>query len=672
MKFLGAIALAGLFLLPNFVWAACVSKGTTVVYVNGIFTTEAQARADAKNLNVEFARLTGDRSVNFINGYNPSHIAGLGDVTQAAAQALDSSISSYDLNTILLQIHPQVTTRKLLLVGHSQGSFYANDMYSYLLAHGEPKAAVGVYHVGSPASFVAGGGKYLTSSNDSIINAARLIASNASQGLIPLAAATTAPKQKPVLPANIALSTKDYGHLFSSVYLAEAPERVVGDIQSSLSKLKPEVASETGECFTPPTKNLGYQAASVGYAVADTAAAGVKTGLGAAQVVAVKLGNGLASAAQGAYSLTTKVVSDVKTTVGGAAGITNAPEAKSTNFDIIKKLYGSSLTKEEYEEYLQDLGGAVASAPVVRVEPQEEGGVLTQIKKIIYLGGKSKSKDTQAESVPEPIEPALVEPVPPGDTTPPVIEHIDDFSNEVSPDDVAMWYGVPGALDDTDGVVEATCTPEPGSIFDEGTTTVMCTAHDTAGNTATSSFAIGVVVVPNPVLGVIAAQDDMSHLCDDPVWVGWRNCFVGPETSVYSVNLGNGLEGTVDSLTIAKDTAYGEFNLFHPWLITIECFIDSGYSEPCTDWVMPGPAAPSAGAVAKEAAESSDGTFWTAYFMYDEGRDINREYPLAADGSAPIFFNPAHYYRLSIDDQEWSTGLYGSATEPYWVLRGWH
>ena len=344
----------GLLICPNFVNAACIKEGATVVYINGVFTSLDGARQDLENLQGLYIKSTKDKSVKFINGYNPSHIGGLGDLTQAASQALNSSISSYDLNTILLQIHPQVTTRKLLLLGHSQGSFYANDIYNYLLEHGEPKAAVGVYQVGSPASFVAGGGKYLTSSNDSIINAARLVASNASDGLIPLAAATTASRPKPVLPANISLSSKDYGHLFSSVYLAEAPGRVVGDIQSAIAQLKPQAASETGECFTAPQPGLGYQAASVGYAVADTAAAGVKSGLGAAQVAAVTFGNALASVAQGAFGVTTRLVSDISVSVGGAKGITNASEAKPTNFDVIKKLYGSSLTKEEYEEYLGD------------------------------------------------------------------------------------------------------------------------------------------------------------------------------------------------------------------------------------------------------------------------------------------------------------------------------
>lgn len=657
-----------LLLTPGVAVAACKGTGTTIVYINGVFTSEVQARSDARILKREYDRVYGDDSVSFINGYNPSHLAGLGDITQAASQALNSSISSFDLNTILMQVHPQVTTRKLLLVGHSQGSFYANDMYSYLLEHGEPKAAVGVYHVGSPASFVAGGGKYLTSSNDSIINAARLLASNASQGLVPLAAADTAPKPKPVMPANVSLSSKDYGHLFSSVYLAEAPERVVGDIHSALSKLKAEAVSDTGECFTAPNAGLGYKATKAGYMVADTAAVGVKTGVGAAQTAAVALGNALASVAQGAYGLTTKVVSDVKTTVGGAKGLTNAAESKSTNFDILKKLYGSSLTKEEYEEYLGDLGSSVASAPVFNDEPRIS--VVAEIKKIIYLSGKSKTK---AASIEEPeSEKQAPEPVVPSDITAPVIEHIEDFSSEVSPDDTAIWYGPPTAVDETDGAVEVVCMPEPGSLFAHGSTTVTCVAHDAAGNTATSTFAIGIVIVEPAAYKVLAAQSDKSHLCDDQDWGGWRNCYVGQESSVYTTNLGNGLEGTLDALVIAKDTNYGEFNAGHPWLITIECFVDSGYSEPCADWLTPGPATlGTTHTVAKTAGESTDGELWYAYFAYDDGRNSNTEYPLGADGSSPVFFNPAYYYRLSIDDQGWPTGVLGSLTDPYWVLKGW-
>jgi len=376
------------------------------VYVNGIFTTLTDAKADLKKLKAEYQSKTGDLVTEFINGYNPSHVGGLGDITHAAAQALDSSISRFDLDTILLQVHPQVTTRRLLLVGHSQGSFYANEMHEYLLEHGSPKAAVGVYQVGSPASSVEGGGKYLTSSSDAVINAARLIVTNAAQGLVPLAAANTVPK-KEILPANITLSSANYGHSFSDTYLAEAPERVVGDIHSALGKLKSEAASDTGECFTAPNAGLGYQAAKLGYGVADTAAAGIKTGAGAVQVAAVAAGNVLASVAQGAYGLATKVVKDVGITAGGVVGVSRAaqPESRTTNFDIFSKLYGSSLDRDEYKDLLGDLGSAVASAPVFNPEPVPTAATeAEEQRKITYLGGSRSRGNNEPEQEAEVVE----------------------------------------------------------------------------------------------------------------------------------------------------------------------------------------------------------------------------------------------------------------------------
>lgn len=394
-----AISICSLFFFPTFVFAACSEKGASVVYINGIFTPLATAKIDLNKLRTEYGDRTGDSTVKFYNGYNPSHIAGLGDITHAAAQALDSSISRFDLDTILMQMHPQVTTRRLLLVGHSQGSFYANEMYGYLLEHGSPRASVGVYQVGSPASSVAGGGKYLTSSNDTVINAARLIVTNAAQGLVPLAAANTLPK-KEILPANIMLSSANYGHSFSGTYLAEAPERVVGDIHAALGKLKAEAASETGECFTAPNAGLGYQAAKVGYGVADAAAAGIKTGAGAVQVAAVAAGNVLASVVQGAYGLATKVVKDV--------GVSKAAQTQAhpTGFDILSKLYGSSLGHDEYKDLLEDLGSAVASAPVFARVPEPAAAAEAEApKKITYLGG-SRSRDDELQQETEVGEPA--------------------------------------------------------------------------------------------------------------------------------------------------------------------------------------------------------------------------------------------------------------------------
>ena len=350
------VALTFFLLLPSVSNAACVADGATAVYINGIFTDKRQAESDAKLLESNFKHVYPNSNVTFINAYNPSHLAGAGDLMQAAAQLRGKSISGYDLDTMLLQMHPQVTTRKLLLVGHSQGALYSNALYDYLLSNGEPKNAMGVYQVGSPASYVAGGGKYLNSSGDAMLGTLR------GMGFT-------------FLPDNIDLvSSGDdarkvfFGHSFSGAYLAEAPDRVVGDVQKALKNLKAESPSDAGGCFTAPHAGLGYAAAKAGFAVADTAALGIKSRAIATGRVAAAAGSALAAAAQAAYGAASKVAADIGVTVGGVVGLSHAaePEKAQTNFDITSRLYGSSLSKDDYRELM---GGAVAMAPVFAAAP---------------------------------------------------------------------------------------------------------------------------------------------------------------------------------------------------------------------------------------------------------------------------------------------------------------
>src|SRR5689334_530437 len=75
-----------LFFTPAVSFAACTVNGASVVYVNGVFTSVAEARDDLNKLRTEYQNKTNDHSVDFFNGYNPSHLAGLGDIAQAAAQ----------------------------------------------------------------------------------------------------------------------------------------------------------------------------------------------------------------------------------------------------------------------------------------------------------------------------------------------------------------------------------------------------------------------------------------------------------------------------------------------------------------------------------------------------------------------------------------------------------
>src|SRR3989338_925236 len=159
-------------LLPVAVFADCGQNGYTVVYVNGILTNEDAAKKDKDLLSAQFA---GIQDIKFINGYNESHFAGGGDIFQSAAQIVGKSFSEFDRDTILMEIHPQVSTQKILLLGHSQGTFYTNAMYNYLTDNGVPKESIAVYNLATPADRVEGGGAYLTSTNDKFINAIRQI-----------------------------------------------------------------------------------------------------------------------------------------------------------------------------------------------------------------------------------------------------------------------------------------------------------------------------------------------------------------------------------------------------------------------------------------------------------------------------------------------------------------
>lgn len=270
MKYLFIFLALFIVLLPHSTFAACSSEGFTVVYMNGILTSKTAAENDRNNLKKKYEDRTGRTDVQFINGYNESHIGGAGDLIESASQLLGASVSNYDRDTILNEIYPQITTRKVLLVGHSQGTFYANEIYNYLLAHGEPKGSLSVYNLATPASFVAGGGNYLTSENDKIVNAVRD------------AAAKIGASQP--LPANISIplspeeTAKPFGgHSFSNVYLLNAASRIVSEISDALNKLTAiEISGlNNGGCFIPPNKDISYYAQKTFFTTLDTIAAGV-------------------------------------------------------------------------------------------------------------------------------------------------------------------------------------------------------------------------------------------------------------------------------------------------------------------------------------------------------------------------------------------------------------
>jgi hypothetical protein len=66
-----------------------------------------------------------------------------------------------------------------------------------------------------------------------------------------------------------------------------------------------------------------------------------------------------------------------------------------------------------------------------------------------------------------------------------------------------VWkYAPPTATDAVDGSIAATCTPPPGSLFPLGSSTLSCSATDSAGNTVTKTLAVTVADETPPAVTV--------------------------------------------------------------------------------------------------------------------------------------------------------------------------
>jgi hypothetical protein len=79
------------------------------------------------------------------------------------------------------------------------------------------------------------------------------------------------------------------------------------------------------------------------------------------------------------------------------------------------------------------------------------------------------------------------------DTTPPTITVPADITTQATSLSGATVTYQASASDIVDGTVATTCSPTSGSIFKIGMTTVICTATDKAGNTASASFKVNVI-----------------------------------------------------------------------------------------------------------------------------------------------------------------------------------
>ncbi len=463
-------------LFPFLVQAQCLENGYTVIYTNGIFNTREEAEKSRLALKSRLGQEFRNEPIIVRLGYNPSHLAGLGDLTQIFAQSFGASVSSFDRDTILLQIHPEVTTRKVFLVGHSQGTLYTNNIYNYLVSNGEPRKSVGVYNIATPANYVAGGGTYLTSNADILI--ARYEDYTKAVGALPPLAANAQ------LDPGAAVGN---GHNFIDVYLTHAGERMVREIQQGLSGLRAEEGSATEGCFTPPKNGLGYKAKQVFFAVADPAAVGIK-------VVAVTGVKGTAAVFNGVTSGLAAVGSFFGSV---ATAVTPVPRTKNLpgSHSIVAALYGSSVTEKDLKELLgTDQAGAVAlvvqkPAPELEVKNTKTKGEVrgTEIQ-------KPASPPVGGPLIPPPHGVGLVSPgfgggggTPPPALTPAPVA-------PTPPKLVSITYTFTSSDENTASTVcsfdAATSTPCDGSFSEElgpGAHTFTITATDAAGNQTTET-----------------------------------------------------------------------------------------------------------------------------------------------------------------------------------------
>lgn len=246
----GILALL-VFMLPNVGYATCSDQDKyTIVYVNGMLTDIKQAEQARYNLELKIRKysLYQAEIEDVVLGSNPTRgISSDGFKSTIQSYYDEDKAHSLDLDTtnILRALHGNLTTQKILLVGHSQGTFYTNELYKYLIAHGVAKESIAVYNIGTPASYVAGGGKYLTNTTDNVINTVRT--------------ATWWGRAHTPLPGNVHIAFEDAqtnndwrGHSIVDVYLKGEGERIVHDMDNLLAKLTASQGAQD-DCFTKPS-----------------------------------------------------------------------------------------------------------------------------------------------------------------------------------------------------------------------------------------------------------------------------------------------------------------------------------------------------------------------------------------------------------------------------------
>ena len=94
-----------LFIFPSFSFASseCLNDGYTISAINGIFTNKKEAEDNQKWLNYYVGDTYNGEKIDYQYLLNPSHIAGLGDLTMSFYQKIFDyeAVNDYDLVEML-------------------------------------------------------------------------------------------------------------------------------------------------------------------------------------------------------------------------------------------------------------------------------------------------------------------------------------------------------------------------------------------------------------------------------------------------------------------------------------------------------------------------------------------------------------------------------------------
>lgn len=358
--------------IPSSVFAQqtnlCNQQGVTIALINGVLTNKNEARKNTDALaNIYKIANPQITDINFITLHNPSHLGGAGDFIKTFEQRwyekYFSYADDYDLHDLMSQLEQELHTQKLIIVGHSQGTLYANALYN-LLNHddsamkvvGPIDASIGVYGIAVAATHIEKGNHYVTSDTDSVIKSSR--------NFLP-----SAP-----LPANIHIDESLFtgknekpedggrGHGLIPIYLEFAPERIISDIAAIADTLQSSPTRSNTACVSIQYHPVADYILGPTYAVSDT-------------IVATT------------YTVSSAIVS---TTVNTAGYIV------STGSTVVKTL-GTTIGNGAYTLYASTIDGL---GSILSPLFTKSGGVITQASLPTTAGAVTIALDTPKEQSP--------------------------------------------------------------------------------------------------------------------------------------------------------------------------------------------------------------------------------------------------------------------------------